>query len=176
EEHEIHPLVAEALERLLAVARLHHAVPVALERIGQQLLDRLLVVHQEDRGAWGHAHRIGRARVRLVTIRLCSVYHPVSCPRPASIAAGVPHARLPLMLGGVEPALSTAPSPCGSTEPPGPRLPFRSSSWPSRSPSRARFRRRASRQPSTRTPRSDSRPTSPGTTRTACPGRRAPTR
>ena len=52
---EVEGLLGEARERLAAVRGLHHLVPVALQREGQQRLDRLLVVDQEDaRGTVRH--------------------------------------------------------------------------------------------------------------------------
>src|SRR5262249_13392224 len=42
-------LVAEERERLFAVARLHDSEPVALERVGEELLDGILVVDEENR-------------------------------------------------------------------------------------------------------------------------------
>ena len=51
EDDEIDGLRVEAGERLVAVPRLDDAVAVPLERIGQELLDRLLVVDEQD-GGW----------------------------------------------------------------------------------------------------------------------------
>ena len=51
EDDEIDRLGIEARERLVAVARLDDAVSVPLERIGQELLDGLLVVDEQD-GGW----------------------------------------------------------------------------------------------------------------------------
>ena len=62
EDDEVDGLLAEALERLLAVARRHDAEAVALERIGQKLLDGLLVVDEEDgRGICHDSMMPGRA-------------------------------------------------------------------------------------------------------------------
>ena len=58
-------LLREALERLLAVARLHDAVPVALERVGEQLLDGVLVVDEEDGRGVGHGAVPAGARLGL---------------------------------------------------------------------------------------------------------------
>src|SRR4029079_13150678 len=44
EDDEIDVLALELLERLLAVARLDHAEAVPLERVGEELLDSVLVV------------------------------------------------------------------------------------------------------------------------------------
>src|SRR3954470_12841743 len=55
EHHEVERLLGEARERLLPVRRRDHLVAVALEGEGQQGLDRLLVVHEQDaRRAVGH--------------------------------------------------------------------------------------------------------------------------
>ena len=51
EHHEVELLLVEARERLAAVGGLHDLVAVALQREGEQRLDRLLVVDQQD--AWG---------------------------------------------------------------------------------------------------------------------------
>ena len=40
----------ELAQRLLAVGRLHDRVAVALERKGEDLADRVLVVDEQDRG------------------------------------------------------------------------------------------------------------------------------
>lgn len=48
EHDEVHVLLLESLQRLLAVASLDNPVPVALERVGEQRLDRLLVVDEEN--------------------------------------------------------------------------------------------------------------------------------
>ena len=47
-------LLAEPSQRLFSIARLDDLVAVALERIGEQGLDGLLVVDQEDGGGVGH--------------------------------------------------------------------------------------------------------------------------
>ena len=49
----------EARERLLAAAGGNDAIPVALERVGEQLLYGVLVVDEEDRLRFGHVR--GRA-------------------------------------------------------------------------------------------------------------------
>src|SRR5919106_1504132 len=60
EDDEVDRRLDEALERLFSVARLHHPVALALERIREELLDRLLVVDEEDRDWVGHpSQRIG---------------------------------------------------------------------------------------------------------------------
>ena len=59
EDDEIDLLVGEALQCLLAVARLDDAVAVALERIREELLDRVLVVDEQN--GWGFRHRRGRS-------------------------------------------------------------------------------------------------------------------
>jgi hypothetical protein len=60
EDDEIDSVLIEPAKRLLPIVRLDHAVPVALERIRQQLLDGLLVVHEEDGGGVGHEPRVDR--------------------------------------------------------------------------------------------------------------------
>ena len=50
EHHEVEAVLAQALERLESVERGNHLVPLLAERIGQQLLDCLLVVHEQDPG------------------------------------------------------------------------------------------------------------------------------
>ena len=50
EHDEIEDLLVEARQRLGAVCRLHDLVSVALEREGQERLDRLLVVDEKDSG------------------------------------------------------------------------------------------------------------------------------
>ena len=45
---------AKRLQRLLAVARLDDAVPVPLERIREELLDRVLVVDEQNGGGFRH--------------------------------------------------------------------------------------------------------------------------
>jgi len=47
-------ILVEATERLFAVARLDDRVPVPLERVGEQGLDRFLVVDEEDGRRVGH--------------------------------------------------------------------------------------------------------------------------
>src|SRR5919204_4739130 len=54
EHDEVDVLFREACERLLAVPRLQHAIPLALERIGEELLDGVLVVDEEDGRGVGH--------------------------------------------------------------------------------------------------------------------------
>ena len=48
EHHEVERLLVEAVERLLAVGGLHDVVAVLAQRIGEQRLDRLLVVDEQD--------------------------------------------------------------------------------------------------------------------------------
>jgi hypothetical protein len=55
EDDEIHVLLGEARERLLAVTRVDDAEPVALERVAQELLDGVFVVNEEDGRRIGHA-------------------------------------------------------------------------------------------------------------------------
>src|SRR4051794_870751 len=56
EHDEVEGLLGEARERLAPVRRVHDLIAVALEREGQERLDRLLVVDEEDaRGTVGHA-------------------------------------------------------------------------------------------------------------------------
>ena len=44
----------EARQRFLAVARLQHAIALALQRIREELLDGVLVVDEEDGRGVGH--------------------------------------------------------------------------------------------------------------------------
>ena len=53
EDDEVEGLLGEAVERLAAVARADDLVAVLAQRIGQQRLDRLLVVHEQDAGETG---------------------------------------------------------------------------------------------------------------------------
>ena len=39
---------SERLERLLAVERGHHVVPLLAQRVGQEASDRVLVVHEQN--------------------------------------------------------------------------------------------------------------------------------
>ena len=48
EHDEVDVLLVEAAERLLAVARGHDPEPLALERVRQELLNRVLVVDEQD--------------------------------------------------------------------------------------------------------------------------------
>ena len=48
EHDEVELLLVECLERLLSVERLDDLVALLLKRIGEQLLNRLLVVNEED--------------------------------------------------------------------------------------------------------------------------------
>ena len=59
ENDEVDRLLVELPKRLLAVASLDDGVPVPLERIGEQGLDRFLVVDEEDCRS-GSRHRRGR--------------------------------------------------------------------------------------------------------------------
>ena len=54
EHDEVDVLLREARERLLAVARLDDAEAVALERVGEELLDGVLVVDEQDGRGVGH--------------------------------------------------------------------------------------------------------------------------
>ena len=54
EHDEVDVLLGEAPQRLLAVARLHDAVAVPLERIREQRLDRILVVDEQNGGGLRH--------------------------------------------------------------------------------------------------------------------------
>ena len=54
EDDEVDCVLLEALECLLAVARLHDVKALALEGIREELLDRLLVVDEQDRCAFCH--------------------------------------------------------------------------------------------------------------------------
>ena len=65
EDHEIDRVLLEALQRLLAVARLHDLEALVLEGVREELLDRLLVVDEQDRGAFRHEQRIGTSRTAL---------------------------------------------------------------------------------------------------------------
>ena len=51
EDDQVEDLLVEARERFSAVRRLHHFVPIALEREGKKCLDRLLVVDEKDSGS-----------------------------------------------------------------------------------------------------------------------------
>ena len=50
-------MLLELPQRLVAVPRLHDAVAVALEGVGQELLDGFLVVDQENGGGVRHEPR-----------------------------------------------------------------------------------------------------------------------
>jgi hypothetical protein len=54
EHDEVDVLLREPRQRLLAVARVHDAEALALEREGEQLLHRVLVVDEQDGGGVGH--------------------------------------------------------------------------------------------------------------------------
>ena len=54
EHDEVEALLREPRQRLLAVARLDDAEAVALERIGEELLNRVLVVDEQDGGGVWH--------------------------------------------------------------------------------------------------------------------------
>ena len=45
---EVERLLLEALERLPAVGRLDDVVALLAQRVGEQRLDRLLIVHEQD--------------------------------------------------------------------------------------------------------------------------------
>ena len=63
EHDEVDLFLGEALQRLLAVARLNDAVAVPLERIREELLDRVLVVDEQNGGGFRH-RRGGSTRGR----------------------------------------------------------------------------------------------------------------
>ena len=48
EHDEVERLLLEAIERLTAVGRLHDLVALLAQRVGEQRLDRLLIVHEQD--------------------------------------------------------------------------------------------------------------------------------
>ena len=73
EHDQVDRLVAELPQRLLAVARLDDAEAVALERVGEELLDRVLVVDEEDRGGVWH-RPMGRSEA-------CPPYYSPRCRR-----------------------------------------------------------------------------------------------
>jgi len=50
EHDEVERLLVEAVERLASVGCLHDVVALLAQRIGEQCLDRLLVVDQQDAG------------------------------------------------------------------------------------------------------------------------------
>ena len=54
EHDEVDLLLGESRQSLLAVARLEHAEALALERVGEELLDGVLVVDEEDGRGVGH--------------------------------------------------------------------------------------------------------------------------
>ena len=58
EDDEVDALLGEPSQRLLAVARLDDAEPVPLERVGEELLDGVLVVDEEDGRGVGHRQRL----------------------------------------------------------------------------------------------------------------------
>ena len=58
EHHQVDGLLREPAQRLLAVARLDDRIALPLQRIGQELLDGLLVVDQHDGGFAGHDHEV----------------------------------------------------------------------------------------------------------------------
>ena len=62
EHDEVDALVGEARKRLLAVTSLDHAEALALERIGEELLDGVLVVDEENGGGVGHPDGLPGAR------------------------------------------------------------------------------------------------------------------
>ena len=72
EHDEVERLLGEARERLAAVGRLHDLVAVLAQREGEQRLDRLLVVDEQDAGgAVGHV-RYDRVRAELPCGFACS--------------------------------------------------------------------------------------------------------
>ena len=78
-------LLAEALERLLAVGRLHDRVAVALEREAEHLPDGLLVVDEQDGGGVAVIRGLLRSPAGLVP-RPRSYYSPHDGGLPASSA------------------------------------------------------------------------------------------
>jgi hypothetical protein len=54
EHDQVDVLLPEPLQRLLAVTRVHDPESLALERIGEQFLNRVLVVYEEDRRGLTH--------------------------------------------------------------------------------------------------------------------------
>src|SRR5262249_51636287 len=71
EHDEVEGLLVEPTQGLLAVARLDNAVAVALQGIGEQRLDRVLVVDEEDGRGILHAYALrapGADRLRRPTI------------------------------------------------------------------------------------------------------------
>ena len=59
EHDEVDAALGEPLQRLLAVARGDNAEAIPLERVRQQLLNRVLVVDEEDGRGVGHGREIG---------------------------------------------------------------------------------------------------------------------
>jgi hypothetical protein len=57
QDHEVDLVFVEARQSLLAVPRLHDLEPLVLERIGEELLDRLLVVDEAGSGAFRHGSK-----------------------------------------------------------------------------------------------------------------------
>ena len=57
EHDEVDVLLGEAPQRLVAVSGRNDPEPVALERVRQELLDRVLVVDEEDGRGVGHRGR-----------------------------------------------------------------------------------------------------------------------
>ena len=66
EDDEVDPLVPKRCEGLLAVPRLHDPEALALERVREQLLHRILVVDEED----GRGFRHRRFHVELAAGRV----------------------------------------------------------------------------------------------------------
>ena len=80
EHDEIDGLLAEAPERLVAVACGHDAIAVALEWVREELLDGLLVVHKENGGGVRH----GRVWARPT---IAAPFLPLPVDRPRHLAA-----------------------------------------------------------------------------------------
>ena len=68
EHDEVERLLGEAVERLAAVDGLHDLVAVLAQRIGQQRLDRLLVVDEQD--AWGRSAIADSVSTRMLDPRI----------------------------------------------------------------------------------------------------------
>ena len=117
--------LGEAAQRLLAVARLDDAEAVALERVREELLDRVLVVDEEDGGGVGH-------RRFHVEMRCLPILRPTIARRWPPLPPASERRR------GRAAARSSGPSTAASTAAPGCSSACRSCC--SRSASRARRR------------------------------------
>ena len=104
EHHEVEVVLAQAFERLTAVERAHHVVALLAERVGQQLLNRELVVHEQDPGCGGRHLRNCRLRRCLPSPddRTARIQSGV---RPRSAGPGTGHVLAP------EQARAAAPGP-----------------------------------------------------------------